>query len=814
LTARPALLQHVTKHFAEKGEAFYEEFHTLWDIFEAVTSDSRCGNVICIVDGLDECEELSRLRLIDSLVTFYEKRRKDGPDQAFVKCLITSRPYRVIESRLHALPNIWMEGKEETDAIGADVATFIKKGVASISAARELPGTTQILLENELMTKSDQTFLWVSLALQAVERSPRFSSKAIQEIISTIPSKLDDVYESILRRSPNRKDLKRLLQIMVTASVPLSLEEMNVAFVIKSNDRSTQDLDLEPSIANSIKDICGGFLKIVDSKIHFIHQTARQFLIRSTNDTDPAHGSWKNSLDMMESNAVMAQSCVGYLLLSEFESVLSQSITESFTLDELRHRTKRYAFFEYASKNWGYHFRNAGHAGQEALVPSVMDLYNPKSLRLELWSAAFYWSISTDKDPLIGFTPLMLASYFGHTSVIRELLKTDADVSKIDSKGWTALHWAAWEGHGVLWKGSDAVQLLLDAGINYSARDNMGNTALHWAAVDGQVDLVRILINSGIDHKLRNKNGNMAQHLASVRGYTNVITTLLEAGILVDEPDWAGRPLLFHAIVSKNKRLITLLIKNGASMTRPKSWGTTALQCAVVGGADDIAALLLDLGADIEGKCTGGETALHYASSMSHVNCAKLLLERGAYLEATSETGITPLHLAATQGSIESVQFLLAKGANLQAKANNGCTVLHQALLNKHEGVLQFLVESGAELEAVNNTGHTALHCAASRGDEKTARLLLKLGTNIGAKDKLGWTAMHHAAEGEEGVKVMPLLLQNGLEVSMKTTAECTALHIAASHGRAAAAALLLAEGADLEALDGSGSYSPYRINI
>jgi ankyrin repeat protein len=65
------------------------------------------------------------------------------------------------------------------------------------------------------------------------------------------------------------------------------------------------------------------------------------------------------------------------------------------------------------------------------------------------------------------------------------------------------------------------------------------------------------------------------------------------------------------------------------------------------------------------------------------------------------------------------------------------------------------------------------------------------LGANIRTKDKLGWTIMHHPAEGEEEVRVIPLLLQNGLEMSMKITAEGTALHIAASHGRAAAAALL-----------------------
>jgi hypothetical protein len=50
---------------------------------------------------------------------------------------------------------------------------------------------------------------------------------------------------------------------------------MNVAFAMKVEDRSHKDLDLEPSIDSTVKDLCGLFVKVVDSKIYLVHQTAR-----------------------------------------------------------------------------------------------------------------------------------------------------------------------------------------------------------------------------------------------------------------------------------------------------------------------------------------------------------------------------------------------------------------------------------------------------------------------------------------------------------------------------------------------------------
>uniref|UniRef100_A0AAQ4NQQ8 Oxysterol binding protein like 1A n=1 Tax=Gasterosteus aculeatus aculeatus TaxID=481459 RepID=A0AAQ4NQQ8_GASAC len=50
----------------------------------------------------------------------------------------------------------------------------------------------------------------------------------------------------------------------------------------------------------------------------------------------------------------------------------------------------------------------------------------------------------------LGWTPLHLASYFGHKDVVEELLKVGADVNLPNNVGDTALHKAAFTGRKVL----------------------------------------------------------------------------------------------------------------------------------------------------------------------------------------------------------------------------------------------------------------------------------------------------------------------------------------------------------------------------
>ena len=77
-----------------------------------------------------------------------------------------------------------------------------------------------------------------------------------------------------------------------------------------------------------------------------------------------------------------------------------------------------------------------------------------------------------------GTTPMMMASMPHHASFVAELLRLGADARRVNSNGWTALHWVARRrGEG----GGEVVKLLLAAGCDPTLRDNNDRTAVELA---------------------------------------------------------------------------------------------------------------------------------------------------------------------------------------------------------------------------------------------------------------------------------------------------------------------------------------------
>ena len=74
-----------------------------------------------------------------------------------------------------------------------------------------------------------------------------------------------------------------------------------------------------------------------------------------------------------------------------------------------------------------------------------------------------------------GFTPLMLASYYGYTPIVKYLLEQGAKVDQRDNKGGTALIYASYYNY------YDIVQLLLEFNASVNMQNSEGHTALYYA---------------------------------------------------------------------------------------------------------------------------------------------------------------------------------------------------------------------------------------------------------------------------------------------------------------------------------------------
>jgi uncharacterized protein len=133
-----------------------------------------------------------------------------------------------------------------------------------------------------------------------------------------------------------------------------------------------------------------------------------------------------------------------------------------------------------------------------------------------------------DRDPGLaraissdGFTPLHLASYFGHGDVARRLVRRGADVMSVSRNAMAAqpLHSAA-AGRNLV-----AVEYLLRRGAAVNARQAGGWTALHIAAANGELAIVGMLRNAGA-RQTPGEDGSKPEDLAKRNGHDDVVSRL------------------------------------------------------------------------------------------------------------------------------------------------------------------------------------------------------------------------------------------------------------------------------------------------
>ncbi|WP_133131228.1 ankyrin repeat domain-containing protein [Legionella yabuuchiae] len=137
-----------------------------------------------------------------------------------------------------------------------------------------------------------------------------------------------------------------------------------------------------------------------------------------------------------------------------------------------------------------------------------------------------------DKD---GYTALQLAVRYGHTEVVKAILKSphcDSEVLKAQDKGGnTALMWA------VLFGRIETVKAILASqhcdGEVLKAQNNSGTTALIWAAREGHTEAVNAILKSQHCNsevlKVRDKYGDTALLLATYEGKTEVVNAILKS---------------------------------------------------------------------------------------------------------------------------------------------------------------------------------------------------------------------------------------------------------------------------------------------
>jgi ankyrin repeat domain-containing protein 50 len=132
---RILLSKAILERFEVNGDTFTSSFGILWNTLLSAAEDKNAGEIVCLLDAIDECEDHGSL-LVQSLCKLYRTGRNFN-----LKFLLTSRPYSEIRQDFQpldipGLPVIHLSGESdvELEKISREIDIFIKVRVHEIGA--------------------------------------------------------------------------------------------------------------------------------------------------------------------------------------------------------------------------------------------------------------------------------------------------------------------------------------------------------------------------------------------------------------------------------------------------------------------------------------------------------------------------------------------------------------------------------------------------------------------------------------------------------------------------------------------------------
>ncbi|XP_041975203.1 oxysterol-binding protein-related protein 1-like [Aricia agestis] len=208
---------------------------------------------------------------------------------------------------------------------------------------------------------------------------------------------------------------------------------------------------------------------------------------------------------------------------------------------------------------------------------------------------------------------LLYSARHGELSVVKALLEArlkgelTLDINckgkNKSNLGWTPLHLATYFGH------KDVVEVLLDTGANVDEVNESGDTALHKASFIGNEEILILLLSHKADVNVMNGEGRTALDMCK----THDVQRLLEAAELAERRDRERK--LLNAAKEGQIDIVQELLSgsNSPNINCVDAQGNTCLHCAAYRGHARVAVLLLQNGVDTSLRNNRGQLAIDLA---------------------------------------------------------------------------------------------------------------------------------------------------------------------------------------------------------
>jgi ankyrin repeat protein len=760
----PNLMQYVLPHFdpPERGNATVSSEETLWALLREICLHVETHRLFCLVDGVDECDEDSMHWLVDKFSSV-----EHDPVFSKLSLIVLSRPVAGIDDTTCITLDPDHQGQ-----VSEDVDLFVRSKVRDLSRKLRFDEGFESNAAKVLLEKSEGTFLWVGFVMAELLRKRTRSQ--VEKAMESLPKGLPAVFARMLQniQPDDRHNSKKLLICASLAFRKLSLKAL--ADILDCPSSTT--ISEERATLDAIE-VCAPMLSFREQALEFVHQSAKDYLLRDQKDLDPELEDYRIKAE--EAHLYLTRRCL-------------QSLTE-----------KTYLQY-YSLLNWPKH---AGYLTNLAshLFEQELSFFGQHSILRDFWWRKY--SMNFSDLPEVIPPRLHIACFIG--------LETWARVILLEKGG--------------------SGKSLEDV---FAEKCSGGWSPLDYAAAGADENLVKLLLEGMAqgEHSRVQLDRSLAQAVLSHRG--KAVELLLQHGANANARYFRGRSLLFHAVTLQDKEIVRMLLSHGADPTIADDSDITPLQFAFESWEEHaIVKLLLGNGAHPDTRCHGGRTLLNYAVFHGKLRLAQMLLHHGA---DPNRSGSSPqgrssgskqdgmadlaLHIAIAKGQLDMTKLLIDHGADVDIQNDKLEAPIHLVFIHHRDDnsivvpLIRILSDGGADIDARREDGMSTLLVQSRESCLETVKVLCECGANVDAQDFAGDTALHHQARlGAGSTELIRVLLLAGANADARNLYGWTPLHVSIESTCTQSDWLiprtLIQYGASLDARDHDGN-TPIHIAI
>lgn len=529
------LIEHVLPEFQGVGDSLVHSFEDLWGMLLLCAEKSSGGDIICILDALDECNSRDREQLVRRLDSFYDGDR--SAMKTNLKFLITSRPYYDIEKSFRPLAKgtqyFRFDADERHEEISHDIGLVIDAEMEQF--ASDFDDADRQKIATTLKEKGTKTYLWLHLTLRIMKTDPSQYSRRrdVDTLLADIPAEVSEAYEKILSKATNEKITSTLLQILLGAVRPLTVEEANYMLTLALDEDGFEthaQLEAERWKAGFkyiVKSFSGLLISVYDGTLSFIHLTAQEYLTHGTEAASPATRWGGRFADAAALDELMSRCCMQYLFVSEIATRVKPLLSSS-----------QYPLFYYAADHWPHHFESQPDTSKQRWAQQARRLCNTEELLLTVWGPWYGRPFDGVEitTSFFGWTTLSVVAYLGLTTLVAELLEDKAtDVNEESARYGSALN-ASIVAHQYA-----IAESLIAAGADVNAIFKNEGTPLMRALNGEDEKSIALLLAKGalplLEFPLRHRDRSTVLLEATMRGSKRTFEMLMSAAVDISTPD-------------------------------------------------------------------------------------------------------------------------------------------------------------------------------------------------------------------------------------------------------------------------------------